>query len=156
MRHLPKEEKNCRYTEEAVGVSKAGGDSGGYNFSGSIQIPHKKEEMMMYGIREVNLSSIGGSAEMMSEAKNGASDAKANIPWKTEPNESCFLQSTSQEEAYHNFLGAINDPVKAESVDIHRQHNFHCGFLEGQSPDCLSGDRHGPEMGPRVPEESVC
>ncbi len=46
---LPKEEKNCRYTEEAVGVSKAGGDGGGYNFNGSIQIPHKKDEMMMYG-----------------------------------------------------------------------------------------------------------
>ncbi len=84
---LPKEEKNCRYTEEAVGVSKAGGDSGGYNFSGSIQIPHKKEEMMMYGVREVNLSSIGGSAEMemMSEAKNGASDVKTNIPGRRNP-----------------------------------------------------------------------
>ncbi|XP_042611795.1 uncharacterized protein LOC109090513 [Cyprinus carpio] len=145
---LPKEEKTCRYTEEAVGASKSS-SSGGYNFSGSVQIPHKKDEMMMYGIREVNLSGIGGSAEMemMSEAKNGASDVKASIPWKSEPNESCFLQSSSQEEAYHSFLGAINDPVKAESAEINRQHNFHCSFLEGQSPDCPSGDCHGPEMG---------
>ncbi|XP_059404233.1 uncharacterized protein LOC132139696 [Carassius carassius] len=145
---LPKEEKNCRYTEEAVGTNKSGSSSG-YNFSGSDQIPHKKEEIMMYGIREVNLSGIGGSAEMemMSEVKNGANDVKASIPWKSEANESCFLQSSSQEEAYHSFLGAINDPVKPESIEILRQHNFHCGFLEGQSPDCLSGDRHGPEMG---------
>uniref|UniRef100_A0A8C2HXN9 Uncharacterized protein n=1 Tax=Cyprinus carpio TaxID=7962 RepID=A0A8C2HXN9_CYPCA len=138
---LPKEEKTCRYTEEAVGASKSS-SSGGYNFSGSVQIPHKKDEMMMYGIREVNLSGIGGSAEMemMSEAKNGASDVKASIPWKSEPNESCFLQSSSQEEAYHSFLGAINDPVKAESAEINRQHNFHCKEL-----DTLEEQLHGLE-----------
>ncbi|XP_051962467.1 uncharacterized protein LOC127629420 [Xyrauchen texanus] len=145
---LPKEEKNCRYTEEAIATSKVVG--GGYGFSGPLQIPLKKDEMM-YGVREVNLSGIGGSTEMeiMSDAKSGSSDVvKANTTWKSEPNESRFLQGTPQEEAYNSFLGAINDPVKAESAEIHRQHNnFHCGFLEGQGPDCLGGDHHRPEMG---------
>lgn len=145
---LPKEDKNCRYTEDAICPGKVVG--GGYSFSGPIQIPHKKDEMMMYGVREVNIGGIGGGTEMeiMNDAKSDASDVKTSVSWKTEPNETCFLQSTSQEEAYHSFLGAINDPVKPDSTEIHRQHNdFHCGFLEGQSPDCLSPDHHDSEMG---------
>ncbi|XP_056600935.1 LOW QUALITY PROTEIN: uncharacterized protein atf5a [Triplophysa dalaica] len=145
---LPKEERNCRYTEEAIGPSKV--VSGGYSFSGPIQVPNKKDEMMMYGVREVNLNGISGSTEMemMSDAKTIASDVKASMPWKTEPNESCFLQSTPQEEAYHSFLGAISEPGKPESTELHRQHNnFQCGFLEGQGPDCLSPDHHESEMG---------
>lgn len=151
---LPKEEKNCRYTEESIGISKI--VSGGYGFSGPIQVPpHKKDEMMMYGVREVNINGMAGGSEMemMSEGKAGINDmVKSNMSWKTEPNEGCFLQGTPQEEAYHNFLGAINEPVKAESVDLHRQHSdYHCSFLEGQGPACLSGDRHGHEMGSPCP-----
>uniref|UniRef100_A0A3B1IR69 Activating transcription factor 5a n=1 Tax=Astyanax mexicanus TaxID=7994 RepID=A0A3B1IR69_ASTMX len=151
---LPKEEKNCRYTEESIGISKI--VSGGYGFSGPIQVPpHKKEEMMMYGVREVNINGMGGGSEMemMSEGKSGINDmVKSNMSWKSESNEGCFLQGTPQEEAYHNFLGAINEPVKAESVDLHRQHSdYHCSFLEGQGPACLSGDRHGHEMGAPCP-----
>ncbi|TRY83947.1 hypothetical protein DNTS_006529 [Danionella cerebrum] len=151
---LPKDEKNCHYTEEAIGTNKA---TSGYNFNGQIQIPHKKDEMMMFGIREVNLSGIGGSTEMelMSEEKNCASDIKTNAPWKIESNESCFLQSPSQDEAYHNFLGAMSDPVKVENLEIQRQHNFHCGFLDSQGPDCLNGDSDGAEMGSPC-ARSVC
>ncbi|XP_030649002.1 uncharacterized protein atf5a [Chanos chanos] len=147
---LPKEEKNCRYTDETIG---GGGKAigGGYGFGGHIQVPHKKDEMMMYGVREVSVSGMGGSAQMevMNEGKGDGSDvAKVNVPWKTESNDGCFLQGIPQEEAYHNFLGAINEPVKAEGVDMgHRQHsNYHCGFLEGQSNECLA-DRQGSEVG---------
>lgn len=113
----------------------------------------------MYGVREVSISGIGVNNEvaMMSESKGNNSEvAKANMPWKTESNDGCFLQGSAQVEAYHSFLDAISEPVKTEGMQMghHRQHNeFHCGFLEGQGSECLVGDRPGSDMGspgPRV------
>ncbi|KAF5892884.1 Cyclic AMP-dependent transcription factor ATF-5 [Clarias magur] len=154
---LPKEEKNCRYSDEAIGISKV--VSSGYGFGGPIQIPHKKDEMMMYGVREVSMNGMDGSGEMemMSENKASVGDVvKANIPWKTESNEGCYLQGRTHDEAYHNFLGTINEPVKAEGIEMHRQHSeYQCSFLDGQGPECLSGDRHGHDMGAHCPR-GVC
>ncbi|KAG5284101.1 hypothetical protein AALO_G00022980 [Alosa alosa] len=153
---LPKEEKNCRYTEETMGGGKLIGN--GYSFNGPLEGPHKKEEMLMYGVREVTISGIGVSNEvaMMSESKGSGEVAKANnIPWKSESSDGCFLQGSTQMEAYHSFLGAMSEPLKAEGMPMgHRQHSeFHCGFLEGQGSECLVGDRQGSDMGspgPRV------
>ncbi|KAL2094971.1 hypothetical protein ACEWY4_009690 [Coilia grayii] len=158
---LPKEEKNCRYTEETMGGGGGGGGGkiigSGYGFAGPLEGPHKKEEMLMYGVREVSISGIGVSNEvaMMSESKGNSEVTKASIPWKTESNDGCFLQGSAQVEAYHSFLDAMSEPVKAEGMSMgHRQHSeFHCGFLEGQSSECLVGDRQGSDMGspgPRV------
>lgn len=144
---LPKEEKSCHYNEGSIGINKV--VNGSYGFTGPIQVPHKKEEL--YGVREVNINAMNGGAEleMMPEGKPGISDvSKINMPWKNETSEGCYLQGRPHEEAYHNFLEAINEPVKAEGVELHRQHsNFHCSFLDDQGPDCLSGDRHGHDLG---------
>ena len=146
---LPKEEKNCRYSEETMGGGKMIGN--GYGFTGPLEGPHKKEEMLMYGVREVSISGIGVSNEvaMMSEGKGSSEVAKANNLWKTESNDGCFLQGSAQVEAYHSFLGAMSEPVKAEGMQMgHHQHSeFHCGFLEGHGSECLVGDRQGSDMG---------
>ncbi|XP_028839825.1 uncharacterized protein atf5a [Denticeps clupeoides] len=146
---LPKEEKNCRYSEDVLGGGKI---AAGYGFGGPLEVSHKKEEMLMYGVRDVG---IGGGAEMemMSDSKGNGEVAKADMSWKTESNDGCFLQGSSHMEAYHSFVGSMSEPVKAEGVEMgHRQHSdYHCGFLEAQGPECLVGDRQGPDMGPSGP-----
>ncbi|XP_010868725.2 uncharacterized protein atf5a [Esox lucius] len=159
---LPKDEKHFRFTEEVIGVggSKVGGVGGVYsNYGGQLDIPHKKEELLLYGMREANVSccGVGGGGASTSEIDPLSSNVKvgvvgelsskvSTIPWKTETSEGCYIQAASQPEAsyQHNFLGSVSEQVKGEGVEMGRHHHdFHCvGFLEDQQgPECLAMDR---------------
>ncbi|XP_020319653.1 uncharacterized protein atf5a [Oncorhynchus kisutch] len=149
---LPKEEKNCQFAEEVIAVG-----SGYGGFGGPLDIPHKKEELLMYGMREVNVSCGGGGCASSSEIELLSSNVKvgvvgelsskmSTIPWKTETSEGCYLQAASQSEAsyHHGFQGTVSEQVKAEGLEMGRQHHdFHCGgFLEDQQgSECLAMDR---------------
>lgn len=140
---LPKEEKHCRFTEELTGGGKVLG--GGYGFGEPLDDPHKKDDLLMYGMREVNgAGDCSSEIEALSQVKGEM--AKDTIPWKTERGEGCYLQATPP-GAYHSYLGAVQEQVKAESLQLGRQHDFHCGFLEDQSSDCLSVDRESLDLG---------
>ncbi|KAK7925532.1 hypothetical protein WMY93_007842 [Mugilogobius chulae] len=127
---LPKEEKNCCFSQDILGTAKI--VSGGFGFGGSIEVPHKKEDLLMYSMREVSGGS--GSSEMLNTIKTSVEVTKATVSWKSEGSE-CYLPTT-QSEAYHSFLGNINEQVKAESLQM-GQHDLHCGFLEEQSSECF-------------------
>ncbi|XP_053187580.1 uncharacterized protein atf5a [Scomber japonicus] len=129
---LPKEEKNCCFSQDAIGGAK--GIGVGFGFGGSLDAPHKKEDLLMYSMREV--SGGAGSSEVLNSIKTSVEVTKATVSWKTQSNDSCYLPATSQSEAYHSFLGNINEHVKAESLQI-GQHDLHCNFLEDQGPECL-------------------
>nr|XP_020454327.1 uncharacterized protein LOC109959381 [Monopterus albus] len=127
---LPKEEKNCCFTQDVIGGVKVVG--GGFGFGGSLDVPHKKEDLLMYSMREV--SGGTGNNEVLNSIKS-VEVTKATVSWKTESSEG-YLPATPQSEAYHSFLGNINEQVKAESLQI-GQHDLHCNFLEDQGPECL-------------------
>ncbi|XP_040908077.1 uncharacterized protein atf5a [Toxotes jaculatrix] len=129
---LPKEEKNCCFSQDIISGSKVVG--GGFGFGGSLDVPHKKEDLLMYSMREVS----GGTAnnEVLNSIKTSVEVTKATVSWKTESSDGCYLPTTPQPEAYHSFLGTINEQVKTESLQI-GQHDLHCNFLEDQGPECL-------------------
>lgn len=134
---LPKEEKDCCYSQDIIGGSKVVG--GGFGFGGSLDAPHKKEDLLMYSMREVS----GGtsSTEVLNTIKTSVEVTKASVSWKSESGEGCYIATTPQSEAYHNFLGNI-EQVKAEGLQI-AQHDLHCSFLEDQGPECALMAREG-------------
>ncbi|KAK2828533.1 hypothetical protein Q5P01_019567 [Channa striata] len=127
---LPKEEKNCCFSQDGIGGAKVVG--GGFGFGGSLDVPHKKEDLLMYSMREV---SGGSNSEVLNSIKTSVEVTKATVSWKSESSEG-YLRTTPQSEAYHGFLGSINEQVKTESLQI-GQHDLHCNFLEDQGPECL-------------------
>lgn len=129
---LPKEEKNCCFSQDVIGGAKAVG--GGFGFGGSLDVPHKKEDLLMYSMREV--SGGTGNSEVLNSIKTSVEVTKATVSWKSASNEGCYLPATPQSEAYHGFLGSINEQLKTESLQI-GQHDLHCNFLENQGPECL-------------------
>ncbi|XP_071376729.1 uncharacterized protein atf5a [Centroberyx affinis] len=131
---LPKDEKNCCFSQEIIGGAKVVG--GGFGYGGPLDVPHKKEDLLMYGMREINGAT--GNSEVLSSIKSGVEVTKASISWKSESSEGCYLPTTPQSVAYHSFLGSINEQVKSESLQIgQHQHDLHCNFLEDQGPECL-------------------
>ncbi|XP_031712981.1 uncharacterized protein atf5a isoform X1 [Anarrhichthys ocellatus] len=129
---LPRDDKNCCFGQDVVGGAKVVG--GGFGFGGSLNVPHKKEDLLMYSMREV--SGGTGSNEALSSIKASVEMTKASVSWKTESGEGCYIPATAQSEAYHSFLSTINEQVKSESLQI-GQHDLHCNFLEDQGPECL-------------------
>lgn len=127
---LPKDENNCCFSQDVIGGSKVVG--GGFGFGGSLDVPHKKEDLLMYSMREV--SGVTGNNEVLNNIKASMEVTKAS--WKTESSEVCYLPAAPQSEAFHSFLGNINEQVKSESLRI-GQHDLHCNFLEDQGPECL-------------------
>ncbi|KAI9542310.1 hypothetical protein NQZ68_020657 [Dissostichus eleginoides] len=136
---LPKDEKNCCFSQDVIGGSKVVG--GGFGFGGSLDVPHKKEELLMYSMREV--SGVTGNNEVLNNIKASMEVTKAS--WKTESSEGCYLPAAPQSEAFHSFLGNINEQVKSESLRI-GQHDLHCNFLEDQGPECLLMSRESLNM----------
>ncbi|XP_028277575.1 uncharacterized protein atf5a [Parambassis ranga] len=129
---LPKEEKNCCFTQDAIGAAKVVG--GGFGFGGSLEVPNRKEDLLMYSMREVSGGTV--NTEVLSGIKASVEVTKATVSWKSENSEGCYLPAAPQSEAYHSYLGNINDQVKSESLQI-AQHDLHCNFLEDQGPECL-------------------
>ncbi|XP_013766924.1 uncharacterized protein atf5a [Pundamilia nyererei] len=129
---IPKEEKNCCFTQDVIGGGKIVG--GGFGFGGSLEVPHKKEDLLMYSMREV--SGGAGNSDVLNSIKTSVEVTKATVSWKADSSEGCYLPTTAQSEAYHSFLGNINEQVKTESLQI-AQHDLHCNFLEDQGPECL-------------------
>ncbi|XP_040037221.2 uncharacterized protein atf5a isoform X2 [Gasterosteus aculeatus] len=129
---LPRDEKNCCFSQDVIGGAKVVG--GGFGFGGSINVPHKKEDLLMYSMREVS----GGTSnnEGLNSIKTSVEMTKATVSWKSESSDGCYLPATPQSEAYHSFLSNINEQVKAESLQ-RGQHDLHCNFLEDQGPECL-------------------
>ncbi|KAL4608626.1 hypothetical protein GN956_G24558 [Arapaima gigas] len=138
---LPKEEKNYCFMENVTGGEKI---YGGYGFNGPLDVPHKKEDQLMYGVKEV--SGSDDSMEMESFHDGKCSEVAKALPWKTETGEGCFLHTTA--EAYHSFMGAPDEPLRGVMEAGHRHSGFHAGFLEDQSSKCHSGgDGEGLELG---------
>ncbi|XP_023672068.1 uncharacterized protein atf5a [Paramormyrops kingsleyae] len=134
---LPKEEKSC-FMESTTNGEKM---FGGYGFSGPLDVPHKKEDQLMYGAKEVSGSDDSMEMETFHESKS--CDVAKAIPWKTETGEGCFLHATA--DAYHNFLGVVDESMRAGVVEVgHRHGGFHAGFLEDQSSKCHA---EGLELG---------
>nr|XP_043898979.1 uncharacterized protein atf5a isoform X1 [Solea senegalensis] len=129
---LPKEEKNCCFSQNVIGGVK--GVGGGFSFGGSVEVPHKKEDLLMYSMREV--SGITCNNEVLNNIKASVDVTKASMCWKSESSEGCFLPTIPQSDVYHSFLESANEQVKAESVQI-GQHDLHCHFLEDQGPEYL-------------------
>lgn len=127
---LPKDEKNCCFSQDIVGGAKVVG--AGFGFGGSLDVPHKKEDLLMYSMREV--SSTSGNNEVLNSIKTSVEVTKASASWKSETGEGCYLPVTSQSEAYHSFFS--NEQVKSESLQI-GQHDLHSNFLEDQGQECL-------------------
>ncbi|XP_034463634.1 uncharacterized protein atf5a [Hippoglossus hippoglossus] len=128
---LAKEDKNCCFSQDVIGGGKVVG--GGFGFGGSLDVPHKKEDLLMYSMREV--SGVSGSHDVLNSIKSSVEVTKATGCWKTESNEGCYLPPP-QPEAYPSFLGSVNEQLKSESLQL-RQHDLHCNFLEDQAPECL-------------------
>lgn len=126
----PKDEKNCCFSQDIVGGAKVVG--AGFGFGGSLDVPHKKEDLLMYSMREVSSSS--GNNELLNSIKTSVEVTKASVSWKSETGEGCYLPVTSQSEAYHSFFS--NEQVKSESLQI-GQHDLHSNFLEDQGQECL-------------------
>uniref|UniRef100_A0A8D3ATS9 Activating transcription factor 5a n=1 Tax=Scophthalmus maximus TaxID=52904 RepID=A0A8D3ATS9_SCOMX len=129
---LSKEEKNCCFGQDVVGGAKVVG--GGFGFGGSLDGPHKKEDLLMYSMREV--SGVAGNNEVLNGIKASVEVTKAGVCWKTESGEGCYLPTAPQPEAYPSFLGNVTEQVKTESLRI-GQHDLHCNFLEDQGSECL-------------------
>lgn len=127
---LPKEEKNCCFSQDIVGAAKVVG--GGFGFGGSLDVPHKKEDLLMYSMREVSGSTSNN--EVLNSIKTSVEVTKASVSWKSETGEGCYLPVTSQSEAYHGFFS--NEQVKSESLQI-AQHDLHSTFAEDQGQECL-------------------
>ncbi|XP_068600430.1 uncharacterized protein atf5a [Brachionichthys hirsutus] len=132
---LPKEEKNCCFSQDGGKVVV-----GGFGFGGSLEIPHKKEDLLMYSMREV--SGGAGNGEAPHGIKTTTEVTKASVSWKSDNNEGCYPPAASQSEAYHGFFGNIEEQVKSESLQI-GQHDLRCHFLEEQSPECILMAREG-------------
>ncbi|XP_034406654.1 uncharacterized protein atf5a [Cyclopterus lumpus] len=139
---LPKDDKNCCFSQDVIGGAKVVG--GGFGFGGSLNVPHKKEDLLMYSMREV--SGGTGSNEVLNSIKT-VEMTKASVSWKTESGEGCYLPATAQSEAYHSFFSNINEQVKSESLQI-GQHDLHCNFLEDQGPECLLMARESLNLEP--------
>uniref|UniRef100_A0A1A8GDP6 Activating transcription factor 5a n=1 Tax=Nothobranchius korthausae TaxID=1143690 RepID=A0A1A8GDP6_9TELE len=129
---LPKEEKNCCFTQDVISGAKVVG--GGFGFGGSLDAQHKKEDVLMYSMREVS----GGTSnnEVLSSIKTSVEVTKATVSWKSDSSDGCYVPAAPQAEAYHSFLGNINEQVKTESLQI-RQPELHCNYLEHQAPECF-------------------
>ncbi|KAM9846925.1 uncharacterized protein atf5a [Aulostomus maculatus] len=130
---LPKDEKNCCFGQDVIGDAKVVG--GGFGFGGSLDGPPKKEDLLMYSMREVSGGS--GNSEMLNSIKTSVEVTKATVSWKSQSSEGCYLSAVPQSEAYHSFLGSVNEQVKAESSLQIAQHDVHCNFLEDQGPECV-------------------
>ncbi|KAG7484023.1 hypothetical protein MATL_G00044680 [Megalops atlanticus] len=142
---LPKEEKNYCFTEDPTGREKMGM---GYGFSdGSLDVPQKKEDQLMYGVQEVSSGDNGMAMETLRE--DGCSEVAQPMAWKTEVGDGCFLPP-GLDGPRHGFLGAVDEPMRAAGLETGRQHGGYCSdFLENQNLDCLSGgEAEGLELGP--------
>uniref|UniRef100_H3C685 BZIP domain-containing protein n=1 Tax=Tetraodon nigroviridis TaxID=99883 RepID=H3C685_TETNG len=125
---LPKE-KPCCFSQDVIGAAKASG--GGFGFGGSLDVPHKKEDLLLYSMREVG----GGSGNhLLNNVKTSVEVTKASISWKSEIGESCYPPVAAQSEAYHSFFSS--EQVKSESLRA-GQRDLHCNFLEDQGQECL-------------------
>ncbi|XP_061660372.1 uncharacterized protein atf5a [Syngnathoides biaculeatus] len=128
---LAKEEKNCCFSHNAVGNAKVAAAAGGFHFGASLDDTPKKEDLLMYSMREVSAGT--GNSEVLASIKTGVEVAKATVSWKAQSSESCYLSGAPQSETYHSFF---TEQVKAENLQI-GQHDLHCNFLEEPGPECL-------------------
>ncbi|KAM9728800.1 uncharacterized protein atf5a isoform 1-T1 [Menidia menidia] len=134
---LPKDEKNCCFTQDVISGVKVVG--GGFGFGGSLDSAQRKEDLLMYSMREVSEGS--GSSEVLSSIKANVEVTKASV-WKSQSSEGCYVPTTSQSEAYHSYLGTINEQVKTEGLQV-VQPDLHCSYLEDQAPECFLMAREG-------------
>ncbi|XP_028322834.1 uncharacterized protein atf5a [Gouania willdenowi] len=127
---LPKEPRTCCFTQDG---GKVGG--GGFGFGGSLDVPHKKEDLLMYSMREVSASTSNN--EVVNSIKASVEVTKATVSWKSQSNDGCYLQSVPPpSEAYQSFLGNISEQVKSEAAHV-SQHDIRGHFLDNQGPECL-------------------
>ncbi|XP_077449076.1 uncharacterized protein atf5a isoform X1 [Stigmatopora argus] len=124
---LAKEEKNCRFDHNAKVTAAAGG----FHFGAALDDSLKKEDLLMYSMREV----CDGVAdnEVLTSIKTGVEVTKATVSWKGQGSENCYVSGTPQSES---FPGFVTEPVKAENLQM-GQTDMHCNFLQDPGPECL-------------------
>ncbi|KAJ8347784.1 hypothetical protein SKAU_G00263730 [Synaphobranchus kaupii] len=130
---LAKEEKSCGYTEfgEKTGEGYTFGDE-------SSDIPHKKEEWLVYGVQDVQkVTNSDNGMAMDAFGDNRCSNMAQTAGWKTEM-EGGFLHVGV---GHHSFLGQVDEPLKTGGLETGCQHNSFSNFLEDQSSECLSGGK---------------
>ncbi|XP_061596899.1 uncharacterized protein atf5a [Cololabis saira] len=142
---LSKEEKNCCFGQDVLGGPKAVGVGGGFGFGGPLEAPHKKEDVLMYSMREVGGGT--GSSEVLGGIKTSVEVTKATVSWKSEGGEGCYIPAAPQSEAYHSFLGSINEQLKTEGLHV-VQPDLHHSYMEDQAPDCFLMAREGLNLEP--------
>lgn len=140
-RCLPKEEKNYCFSQDMIGGAKVVG--GGFGFGGLLDTPHRKEDVLMYGMRDV--SGSAGNSEVLGSIKTSVEVTKATVSWKSDSSHSTYIPPTPQSEAYHSFLGNINEQVKSEGLHI-VQPDLHENYLEDQAADCFLMTREGMNL----------
>nr|XP_061801203.1 uncharacterized protein LOC133592595 [Nerophis lumbriciformis] len=128
---LAKEEKNCRFGHNSVGNARVTAAAGGFHFGATLDDSLKKEDLLMYSMREV--SDGAADNEVLTSIKTGVEVTKATVSWKAQSSENCYISATPQSETFHGFF---TEQVKAENLPI-GQHEMHCNFLEDPSPECL-------------------
>ncbi|XP_061155883.1 uncharacterized protein atf5a [Syngnathus typhle] len=149
---LAKEEKNCCFSHNALGNAKLGG---GFHFGASLDDSSKKEDLLMYSMREVSAGTANSgtaNSEVLNRIKTGVEVTKATVSWKAQSSESCYLSTPPQSETYHSFF---TEQVKAENLQI-GQHDLHCNFLEDPGPECLLMARDSPNLESCSLEEDQC
>lgn len=130
----PREEKNCCFSQDIVGAAKVvAGGGGGFSFGGSLDVPHKKEDLLMYSMREVS-GSASSNSELLNSIKASVEVTKASVSWKSETGDGCYLPVAAQSEAYHGFFS--NEQVKAEGLQT-GQPELHSAFAEDPGQECL-------------------
>ncbi|XP_012722675.2 uncharacterized protein atf5a [Fundulus heteroclitus] len=126
---LSKDEKTCCFTQDATSGAKAAG--GGFGFGGALDAAQKKEDVLMYSMREVSNEALGG-------VRTGAEVTKAAAAsWKTGGDDGCYIPAAPQSEAYASFLGNIGEQVKTESLQLLPPPDLHGTYLEDQAPECF-------------------
>ncbi|KAJ8280610.1 hypothetical protein GJAV_G00056870 [Gymnothorax javanicus] len=135
---LLKEEENYCFAEDVCGGEKMGR---GYCVGGPLENPHRKDGGMLYGLKDIRQDSV--ELETLHGDRVNESEMIGS--------EGCFLPPPAAVETYHGFLGAVDEHMRAGSIESACQHGEYAfsDFLGDQGGECLSrGDGEGVQMGP--------
>lgn len=134
---LLKEEENYCFAEDVCSGEKMGR---GYCVGAPLENPHRKESGMLYGLKDIRQDGV--ELETLHGDRANESEMMAS--------EGCYLPPPAAVEPYHGFLGAVDEHMRAGSLESSCQHSEYAfsDFLGDQGGECLSrGDGEGLQLG---------